>query len=154
MQGPVFMIYVTMTKQFLTLWGRAGLGPSRCKSPCRRPPQWSSPPPGPPAQSCWTGSCRAEGSDQAAPLSPSWCTTSQSLETHTYSLEIQISSRKQNKLSILQTLYEGWSIISCSHRSHLHERNIKYKLNRWNMTDFSDLEMAKNTRAKIGWIIQ
>ena len=79
---PRFKFSCTKKNMFLTLWGRAGPWPSHCKSPCMRPPQWSFLPLGPPAQSCWTGSCRAEGSDQAAPPSPSWCMTSQSLEIH------------------------------------------------------------------------
>lgn len=97
MQGHANEIYTwfhvlktTRQKKFLTLWGQAGLWPSHCKSPCRRPPQWSFLLHRPPAQSCWTGNCRAEGSDQAALLSPSWCTTSQSLETHNYCIELQI----------------------------------------------------------------
>lgn len=55
----------------LTLWDPAGLGPSRCRSPCRTPRQWSSPLPAVLSAFVQTKRCRVEESDPAGLPNPS-----------------------------------------------------------------------------------
>lgn len=128
---------------FLTLWDRAGLGPSHCRSPCRRPPQWSSLLPGPPAESCWTGSCTASGSARAVLLSPSSCTTCRSLET-----ELQVWNDSRNDITTKHKSGRGGK--RCF-SSHIMRAQRSWAVFLWEELSYWEAELRKVFKSWLWW---
>lgn len=94
----------------LTLWDPADLGPSRCRSPCRTPRQWSSPLPAVLSAFVQTKRCRVEESDPAGLPNPSLCRTFPSLViTHNIRGNSHIYMLEWNSLTDTVTYVRVWA---------------------------------------------